>query len=102
MIKEYLLKQLEGRPYDGWISIQSVKAMIEKAPSWIPCKERMPEDGERVLASTLYGVIIAAHQPKEWEDGEEYTWVEWEQGCFSAYEDWEVKAWMPLPKYKGE
>lgn len=99
--KEYLLKQLEGRANDGWISIQSVKTMIENAPSWIPCKERMPEDGERVLAYTDE-VIIAARDIKEWTE-DEYTWIEWETlGAYSAYDDSEVKAWMPLPKYKGE
>ena len=30
--KEHLLSQLENRPPDGWISVQAVRAMIEKEP----------------------------------------------------------------------
>lgn len=38
--KENLLRQLDDRPLDGWISVQAVRAMIEqeeeKTGKWIP------------------------------------------------------------------
>lgn len=30
--KDHLLHQLDGRPEDGWISVQAVRSMIEKEP----------------------------------------------------------------------
>lgn len=68
----------------------------EKGPEWIPCKERLPEEGDTVLVTVSWfegnvEICIAKRY------GDEY--------CFSDYgmQDAEkVQAWMPLPEpYEG-
>lgn len=48
---------------------------------WIPCSERLPGDGERVLVTTKNGeVLFGSHLGKYWAFGSK------------------VLAWMPLPE----
>lgn len=62
---------------------------------WIPCSERMPEDGQYVLASTTdFGALAMIYtEPYCWNEvsGEEDYYG---YGCSSEF----VKAWMPLPE----
>ena len=77
---------------------------------WIPCSERLPEDGQIVLISQTYGWT-------EFEEGTEVTVAQFKRGYFTWYRyqaDWNkhtsqmhcgdicpgieyVDAWMPLP-----
>ena len=74
------------------------KLLKQKQGKWIPCSERLPEEGESVIASTKYGVYPEARYTKE------YGW-EWAYEAGTDYwrELEEVEAWMPLPKrYKPQ
>ena len=73
---------------------------------WIPCAERLPEDGDTYLVTIEYngeviGVDAASYSPvdgyidKHWE-----TFNDWKEDDDSCYH---VTAWMPLPEpYKAE
>jgi hypothetical protein len=74
-----------------------------KEYEWISVKDKLPEDGERVL---IYAdvdneedrIAIAYRMLEEWSD-DEYIWRAWETLGYSAdYDDEEVIAWMPLPE----
>ena len=68
---------------------------------WIPCAERLPEDGDTYLVTIEYkgeviGVDAASYSPvegyidKHWE-----TFNDWKEDDDSCYH---VTAWMPLPE----
>ena len=81
-----------------------------KKGEWIPCSERLPEDGQIVLISQTYGWT-------KFEEGTEVTVAQFKRGYFTWYRyqaDWNkhtsqmhcgdicpgieyVDAWMPLP-----
>ena len=57
---------------------------LEEGPRWIPVKEQLPNDGQRVLLSSRGGVELV-------------TWGEEIKHLHSSC--WEVAlAWMPLPE----
>lgn len=62
-------------------------------PTWIPCSERMPKIGQKVLASTKKTVFTQVFKgyhsdPKRWA---------WENNRVKK-----IEAWQPLPKpWKG-
>lgn len=62
-------------------------------PQWIPCSERLPELGQKVLVSTKKTVFTQVFKgyysdPKRWA---------WEHNSVKT-----IEAWMPLPtEYKG-
>ena len=63
---------------------------IESKQEWIPCSERLPEEGVGVLAQYGDGSIFAidSARPNLWKD---ITVI-----------DCQIVAWMPLPKpWKG-
>lgn len=70
--------------------------MLPSAQQWIPCSERLPEEGKEVLISTkcysLYlGVLEFVDDLVRWYDTQEYIELKG------------VTAWMPLPEpYKQE
>ena len=77
--------------------ILAVKKALSAIPSadrpsveWIPCNEKMPEDGQ--------GVIICTDD-KRFKDHPVGTCI-YEDGSFhtSFYDDISIIAWMPLPK----
>ena len=58
--------------------------------NWIPCKEKMPNDGDRVLVQMrYYGIHIATYQCDKI--------CAWKVGHCAKKRD-AVTAWMPLPK----
>lgn len=66
-----------------------------KKEEWIPCSERLPEEGKEVLISSDSGLYIAELEILEgnvyWNETIEYRSVK------------RVSAWCPLPEpYKGE
>lgn len=72
--------------------------------NWIPCKERLPEEGQSVLVTVnskkrvVHEAVYTGQNKRNhavWSCPFEYD--------FKAYWDTEVVAWMPLPKpYKEQ
>ena len=63
---------------------------LPSAQQWIPCSERLPENGEEVLASTPDFIYITLHEfinnHHWWSEVVEYRLIH------------NVIAWMPLPE----
>ena len=88
--------------------IEAIEIAIEtlKKSEWIPCSERLPEDGDTYLVTIEYngkviGVDAASYSPfygyidKHWD-----TFEDWKEDDDTCYH---VTAWMPLPEeYKKE
>ena len=88
--------------------IEAIGIAIEalKKSEWIPCSERLPEDGDTYLVTIEYngeviGVDAASYSPfygyidKHWD-----TFEDWKEDDDTCYH---VTAWMPLPEeYKKE
>lgn len=79
--------------------IEAINYLVKEEPRWIPVGERLPEDGEIVIAS-----VDGEYVYSEARYSKEYGW-EW--ATESSYDYWTdlngVDAWMPLPKaYKPE
>ena len=60
-----------------------------KAQDWIPCSERLPEEGEKVLASTTNTVFTQVFKGTH---GTSDSWW-WNNNTIKT-----IYAWMPLPK----
>ena len=79
---------------------------IEAEPQWIPCSERLPEEGHDVLITKkpfkIKGYeqeVIKAKRSVDPRSGK----IEWWSPEFGALKDKAVLAWMPLPEpYGGE
>lgn len=76
---------------------------IEPETHWIPCSERLPEDGRQVLVYAMnVHFALAKYDEMRGADGTyKKQWV-----TFDAWKPFytikDVIAWMPLPKpYKG-
>ena len=77
------------------------ETFIESAPTvnlWIPCSERLPCEGEVVLASwsCLWkdAIVLARRYEGEWEWAYEHGANYWQ-----SEEEWYwPEAWMPLPE----
>jgi len=69
------------------------KRLKAETPQWIPCSERLPQIGQKVLASTKKTVFTQVFkgyysEPNKWK---------WEHNSVKT-----IEAWMPLPtEYKG-
>lgn len=97
-----------GAPYvDSGISI-AIGVICDLPPAqpecqWIPCSERMPEEGERVLATHLGGVnpnnqvIEHIYQHGEFTCGWDMD-MNVDSPTFGQRYMGEVIAWMPSPK----
>ena len=71
----------------GWLD-----KLEQSEQHWIPCSERLPDDGKEVLMSLAWGVDIGEYRDGEWHS----EWI-------NHYDDDNVIAWMPLPEpYKGD
>ena len=75
-------------------------AQLEKAyelgkadrPKWIPCSERLPEEGDVVLICSKIGVIDFGKRK-----GDKWVWLA-EALCDYWQETEDLIAWMPLPE----
>lgn len=93
------------------VDIDDIKALPPVQPTrptgrWIPCTERLPEDGDTYLVTIehkgkVIGVDAASYSPVEgYIDKHWDTFNDWKEDEDSCYH---VSAWMPLPKpYKAE
>lgn len=84
---------------------------IDAAPRWIPCEERLPDDGKDVLISyrykedegdTSHVYIDITSYGHIWLGNMYSDYKAWRQPFEYFYSNYEVIAWMPLPEpYKG-
>jgi len=76
---------------------------VKPEPHWIPCSERLPEDGERVLATHLGGlnpdrqVIEHIYKNGEFTLGWDMD-INMDSPTFGQRYMGKVVAWMPLPE----
>lgn len=96
---------------EGFISnlkhLIDLQPTIEPEPHWIPCEERLPEDGERVLATHLGGlnpdrqVIEHIYKNGEFTLGWDMD-INMDSPTFGQRYMGKVVAWMPLPELYRE
>lgn len=107
--EHYIKRYLEppyGREIEGTVELlKEVKDVLSEQPkagAWIPCSERLPDEGKEVLISYDYDSFDIEMTPKRYlgvmigyyEDSEWWSSDEWTDG---------VTAWYPLPEpWKGE
>ena len=102
------LKQQVESPYTEYpIMIQirrAIKEFIDSAPTidipqWIPCSERLPEEGDRIILC-----LNDTAKRKTWfSDGKVYEGIYGSNGFMRVgdnriCEQGDVIAWMPLPE----
>lgn len=86
----------DGKEHDG-VTLQSIirqMPTIEPEQRWIPCSERLPEDGENVLVT--YKTTDKIHLCQYHDDGSRNPWYSYIDQC-RAYTN-VILAWMPLPE----
>jgi hypothetical protein len=70
---------------------------------WIPCSEKLPEDGKEVLAQFVVRVRHTNRQVDEMVYIYPLHYEEGEWKSFHGMPNGKVEAWQPLPEpYKGE
>ena len=74
------------------IGILNAEPTIDAEPKWIPCSERLPEEGRKVLVTDIFGVYVGEFIDAEENWGGEHFVNE--HGMQSK----SVIAWMPLPE----
>lgn len=84
-IKGYLTDYLPIEDYEEVEEIIKALKQEPKTGHWIPCSERMPEDGDDVIVTTGMGIYIG------WFDADDHTW-RLNNGYIMS-----IVAWMPLP-----
>ena len=67
---------------------------VRKKGEWIPCNERLPEDGENVLVT--YKTTDKIHPCQYHDDGSRNPWYSYIDQCRARMNV--VLAWMPLPE----
>lgn len=91
--------------YDEAVKM-AIEALRQPEPKWIPCSERLPEEGHDVLItkepSKIKGYeqkVIKAKRSADPRSGK----IEWWSPEFGTLTNKAVLAWMPLPEpYRGE
>jgi hypothetical protein len=81
------MKELDIRIRQG--GDDAIAAVSELLPRWIPVDERLPEDGQRVLAVTRVGGITEVGEFAFNSRGEWFS---------TDYGSWNASHWMPLPE----
>ena len=79
---------------DDFLEFIERQPTIEPEPRWIPCRERLPEDGRVVLWCNEHGSVFAtaitARRGESWAVGKRHRRSK-------------IIAWMPLPEpYRSE
>lgn len=122
-----LIEFVEGRytvtwnhDYDGGIKDACIDILnfidnaptIDAMPCWIPCEEKLPEDGKTVLISyrykrgegdTSHVYISITSYGRIWSNSIVGDYKDWRQPFQFFHSNYEVIAWMPLPEpYDGE
>lgn len=94
-----------GTPDERWRPEREFGRMVLNAPAvdaeprWIPCSERLPEDGRQVLvyARSVHFALAKYEEMREADGTYKKQWV-----TFDAWKPFykikEVIAWMPLPE----
>lgn len=90
-------------PCKQYIAIENLPS-AQPEQRWIPCSERLPENGRQVLvfARSVHFALAKYDEMREADGKYKKQWV-----TFDAWKPFytikEVIAWMPLPEpYKGE
>ena len=86
--KDYLMQLIQEAVYDGE-ACSRLLDLVDRPQGWIPCTERLPKIGQKVLASTkktVFTQVFKGHysDPKRWA---------WEHNSVKR-----IEAWQPLPK----
>ena len=90
-IKNNIKPVVGGKSLD--MAIEALTDHSGEVTDWIPCSERLPEEGEKVLASTTNTVFMQVFKGTH---GTSDSWW-WNNNTIKT-----IYAWMPLPKpYKG-
>ena len=72
--------------------------LVTPKPRWIPCDEKLPEDGELVLFSTKTDRV---YEGRFFVDETDFQWYAFRDKAFTYNNV--VTAWLPLPKpYKKD
>ena len=80
---------------------------LESRPTWIPVKDRLPDDEKDVLVQYGHTMIIAYHRVDQNTYDSHYSDLS-DTGWYDEHDNficgsYEVDAWMSLPApYKGE
>lgn len=91
---EHLDNAISKMMYYAAISDVKHAPTIEPERKWIPCSERLPEDGQDVLVT--YKTTGKIHPCQYHDDGSRNPWYSYIDQC-RAYMN-VVLAWMPLPE----
>lgn len=93
---------LDSRDFDSYEDYSRTFDAIEDIPSpstagyrWIPCSERMPENGERVLVRFRSGTVHIAVWYGDYD--EKGTWEVTSQFPTKLYRTDTIPKWMPMP-----
>ena len=99
-VKENLLREMCIAIVDAGKLLAHIKELESQIPRWIPVEERLPGDGEKVLACARgVGMVVLRFEI----DGSEKI-SPWCTGFYTVDCIWvkDITHWMPLPKEPEE
>ena len=95
-------KTCSSYPYSYHIVNDWIASAIQperKESNWIPCSEKLPENDERVLATTAWGEVTIAE--RVYPPISDTCWFIHDGNTNATIDD--VVAWKPMPEpYRGE